>query len=112
MIIDIDSDNVVKLPINKKAAPNEEQGLQLVSPWLGKCKHLDVAVIVDESLSTVECGACHEKLNPIWVLAEFAKKETRWHRSWESMRAERERYEQRSRTKCTHCGKMTPISRN
>ena len=68
---------------------------------------------VDRKLGTVECGDCGALLNPIYVLEVLAAKETYWN----LRRRDLEKYlgeinaelEQRTRTKCTHCGNMTAI---
>ena len=41
--------------------------------FYARCSHQKV--IVDESLNTVECKGCGEKLNPVWVLAQYANRE-------------------------------------
>lgn len=75
----------------------------------GRCLHNHIEV--DEELGTVLCTDCGEKLNPVAVLARFAKEETRWEQRREAAKAEQAKLDLRSRTKCQHCGQMTRISR-
>lgn len=71
------------------------------------CQHQNV--IVDEDLGDVECAQCGAKLNPVMVLARFAREESRYLREGERLRDLHAELEKRCRCKCTHCGKMTPI---
>lgn len=73
----------------------------------GKYKHNNL--IVDEELNTIECKDCGEKLNPISVLARYAKQETRLQLEQERLRELHQKLDERSRCKCDHCGKMTRI---
>lgn len=76
------------------------------------CQHKG-PFIVDRKLATVECGDCGALLNPIYVLEILACHEAYWnmrqrdlHRYLEQINKE---IEGRTKTKCTHCGNMTPI---
>lgn len=74
-----------------------------------ECQH--GRYVVDEQMAEVECAICHAKLNPIWVLRQFAH----WERRMTDLHAryadEMARLGERSKTKCNHCGQMTRISR-
>ena len=105
-------DNITKLPVKFKNPLPEER--TVVGLWeVGKgasCSHTFTTYVVDDALAEVECGKCGAKLNPMWVLCRLAVDDRR-------MEASQKRYEEglrrlgsRSRTKCLHCGKMTPIS--
>ncbi len=69
--------------------------------------------IVDRKLGSVECGDCGALLNPIYVLEMLASKETYWNmrqRDLSKYLAEiNKEIEERTRTRCTHCGNMTAI---
>lgn len=67
--------------------------------------------IVDPKLDTVECGICGEKLNPIWVLEQFCHEESRVRRTIEHLEQEAKFIENRVRTRCDHCKKMTRIKK-
>jgi len=67
--------------------------------------------IVDSDNAEVTCAKCKEKLNPMLVLHRLAVKETQYHATAERYQEEMKRINERSRTKCQHCGKMTRISR-
>lgn len=66
---------------------------------------------INESGTEVICGTCKEKLNPIWVLRQLSITEGRWHQLHNRYQDEMKRLADRSKTKCRHCGEMTPISR-
>ncbi|WP_342049896.1 MULTISPECIES: hypothetical protein [unclassified Cupriavidus] len=99
------------LAFTGKKKPEVEDG-----PYLKRvlykpgCQH-DRGFEIDEKLGEVQCLACREKLNPMWVLSQLARIETRWHQQHAQHQQELARLAERSRTKCRHCGEMTPISR-
>jgi len=66
-------------------------------------------ILVDPSLQFVECGSCKEKLDPIYVLAHMARRESMWRMRLAKIREQTEDIENRNRCKCKHCGKMTDI---
>lgn len=74
---------------------------------LNKCRHTHMTV--DEDLAEVACDDCGEKLNPVAVLARFAREETRWQQECERLRDLRKELDARVRCKCQHCGQMTRI---
>lgn len=69
--------------------------------------------IINSKLATVECEDCGALLNPMYVLECLANRETYWN----MRRRDLSKYlkeidaeiQERSRTKCTHCGNMTAI---
>lgn len=67
------------------------------------------SVIVDEELAMVECGDCGAQLNPIWILARYAREESRLLQLQDSTRIQSEKLAQKQRCKCQHCGRMTPV---
>lgn len=106
-----DDDNVTKLPVKyKKAAPEDRT---LVRPWEvqrhGQCLH--GVYVVDQTKLEVECAKCGEKLNPMWVLVDLCNKDATMHEAQKRYAEEMKRLDERSKTKCHHCGKMTRISR-
>ena len=106
---DVD-DNITKLPVRFK--PRDEERT-LLRPWeVGKhggCLH--PRFVVDDKLLEVECGVCKEKLSPMWVLVHLATKDMQMKESRKRYVEEMKRLEERSKTKCEHCEKMTRISR-
>lgn len=106
-------DNITKLPVRfKSPLPNDRTLLQPFEvPKVGRCSHLFAQYIVDPSAAEVECGKCHEKLNPMWVLAQLANSDRRMAEHRERYAAESKRLSERTSTKCQHCKKMTRISR-
>ncbi|ABO60578.1 hypothetical protein LA345_38820 (plasmid) [Burkholderia vietnamiensis] len=105
--LDEEVDNVVKLRTPFKAPVPEER--YLVAP-VAECQHFNGPFLVDDTLAEVTCGRCKQKLNPMWVLKQLVQKENRWHAHFARYQEEMKRLAERSRTKCRHCGEMTPIS--
>jgi ribosomal protein S27E len=107
-----EGDNVEKLPVHFKK-PNPEERTLLFPHEGGKfhrtCLHDHF--IVDDAKAEVECNTCGEKLNPMWVLKHLCARDSRFHETHRRYHDEMKRFEERSRTKCDHCGKMTGISR-
>lgn len=108
-----ETSNVTQLPVRfKQPLPDDRV---VVRPWeVGKreeCRHLNCQYIISEELAEVECGRCGAKLNPMWVLGQLAHSDRRMHEAAERYRDEIKRLNERSRTKCQHCGQMTGISR-
>ncbi|WP_227461678.1 hypothetical protein [Cupriavidus pauculus] len=103
---------VLSFPGKKKAPAEQGSYLQIASEFTpGACRHR-AGFVFDEKLENVLCKGCGERVSPIWVLRQLAQEETRWHRARETYQEEMKRLAERSRTKCRHCGEMTPISRS
>lgn len=107
--VDGDADNVVQLQTPFKVPVPEGRYLAR-APRLDACLHFNGPFLVNETLAEVTCGKCNEKLNPMWVLGQLVNKENRWHEHFARYQDEMRRLAERSRTKCRHCGQMTPIS--
>jgi len=73
----------------------------------GACQHTQVEV--DEMLAEVKCKCCGERLNPIAVLARLAREESRFEWRRQELDVARKRFEQKTKTTCEHCGRMTRI---
>ena len=67
--------------------------------------------IVDESLDAVQCGICHQSLNPMWVLKQLCGNEHRAANHLSQLQGLIEETQSKLRCKCEHCGKMTKIHR-
>lgn len=72
------------------------------------CKHNKF--IVDGQLATVECGICGEKLNPIWVLEQYANEEHRLFKQFNRLKALIKIAKDKTKCKCEHCKQMTRIA--
>lgn len=72
------------------------------------CRHL--RLMIDPSLTYVECANCGEKLNPVWVLERMIKEASQWKNSLIEYRKIVEKLEKKRRTKCEHCGKFTSVN--
>lgn len=101
-------DKVVRLDVTFKGHSDGEKLLIHKNSYA--CKH--GPYVIDEALAEVTCEPCGAKMNPIHVLKILANHENRWHQNAENAKAEMERLEQRTRTKCQHCHQMTRISRS
>lgn len=117
-------DNVSRIPVRFKDPPEGEPPfLKVVDRWGDRdgCDHrsyyvegrgfVPVTYYLREGETEVECGRCHTRLDPMFVLRIMASEETQWSRSRANYIEEMQRLRERSRTKCWHCGKMTEISR-
>lgn len=97
--------DVHQLPV-KPPVVDTGKVLQLVAGM--RCWHR--RFIVDDTLDTVECRDCGEKLNPMYALKQLAQNENKYHEYHARYHDEQQRLAERSKTKCTHCGQMTRIS--
>lgn len=104
-------DNVTKIPVKFKDVGKSGQMLEIKHHT--DCSHFvrPQSFLVDRDRVEVECGKCGQLLNPMAVLSWMAVEETGWHRVGKQYQNEMRRLDERSRTKCEHCDKMTRISR-
>lgn len=65
------------------------------------------SILVDREKWLIECEDCQALIDPIWWISELAKKEGLAEYKLNKLN---EKLRSRSRTKCTHCGKMTKIT--
>lgn len=117
-------DNVEPIPVKFKTQEPDPPMLTVVSMWSspeGACDHRSyyvdgkmkpVTYMLREGETEIECGHCHLRLDPMFVLRLLAHEETQWKRHREIYIDEMKRLKERRRTKCFHCGKMTEISRS
>ena len=80
-----------------------------------QCRHRG-PYLVDTTLACVECRDCGAMLNPLYVLEVLSCHEAYWNARMRDLREfiaylDKE-IEGRVRTKCVHCGNMTPIRFN
>ena len=103
--IDMDGEaNVVALPVKAKRRTDAPI---TVAPKHGGCRHLHT--VVDERLAEVTCRDCGEKLSPLWVLARLANEDDRLRNAWADMRVQIASMKERTRVKCRHCERFTPV---
>lgn len=74
---------------------------------VGKCRHMRVEV--DELLAEVTCRDCGERLNPVAVMVRMAQEESRLSNRIDALKKLQADLEKKQRTKCKHCGQMTPV---
>lgn len=106
---DLTGENIVQFT-GKQREPVGERFLVEV-PY-SKCSHWQGPFEVDEKGGKCKCLRCGDEVTPIFVLTELMKQESRWMRTREAYLGEVKRLDERSRTKCQHCGEMTRISRS
>lgn len=106
--IDTNEADVLKLPV-KPVLPRDGT-LFLCPPPITKCQHWRGPFEVDKDAGKCKCLECGEEVSPIFVLMQLMHKESRWARTREAYLDEMKRLNERSSTKCQHCGKMTRIS--
>jgi len=77
-----------------------------------ECQHRG-PYLIDRRLATVECQDCGALLNPLFCLEMLACHEAYWNMRQRDLSQHlaylNKEIEGRTRTKCTHCGNMTPI---
>jgi len=74
-----------------------------------ECPHTRIQI--DQTLTTLLCLDCGKDINPVIWLAGLVEE---WHRlNWitDKYNEASKKLEEKSKAKCRHCGKMTPISR-
>ena len=71
------------------------------------CAHKNI--LVDERLSELECADCGSLLNPIKWLLNMTHEFRRMDESYAKLNTLREQIDERSRTKCQHCNRITII---
>lgn len=82
-----------------------------IASRLKRCKYFEHGPFeVDTSLQNVYCGSCGKELNPIWVLDLLAKREGRAWELWSRVEAIKKDAAMKSKTKCIHCERITPIT--
>lgn len=98
-------DNIVDFPA---LGDRPQKALVKAPRYPVKCKHGEF--IVDDQLDTVECGKCGEKLSPMWVLLQFAYKDSQVRQRFAINEALVEEISKKTKCKCEHCGKLTKIA--
>ncbi|MBW5416059.1 MULTISPECIES: hypothetical protein [unclassified Pseudomonas] len=103
--------NVIRLPLDlpiRYRGGRVEQVLNRVMPSHKSCKH--ERFVIDERLAYIRCADCSEKIDPMFALLQLCRKQGEFMRQHDRYQVEIERLNERTRTKCTHCGQMTRIS--
>jgi len=109
------SDKVFTLIKNDENGETVETAISIKSKKgsteYGACKHN--SILVDEDLWRIECAKCGKSLDPIQYLVNLAGRERMAEYRLSKLQ---ERYEKvlgiledKTRTKCEHCGKLTNI---
>jgi hypothetical protein len=121
-----DDDKIKEIGIKFKTPPGAEPPFLRVVDDYKECNHryyfanteglssrmVNITYLIREGETEVECGHCHKKLDPMWILKRLAHEETSWANTRLRYQEEMKRLNERSRTKCRKCGHMTDISRN
>jgi hypothetical protein len=77
---------------------------------LPPCDHKHTTYYFTEGEDQVECGKCGVRLDPMFVIVQIAQQDsihvrnTKEHRAWAAA------YEQKKKTKCQHCGRITRVN--
>lgn len=103
----MNDDNIHDLKIKPRLRSDDKPPLKVVRNF--KCLHDRIEV--DEELAEVMCLDCKEKLNPVAVLARFAKHDDRLFWQREQLRQEVESYKDKLRFKCGYCGQTNNIAK-
>lgn len=73
-----------------------------------KCPHYRIAVDVD--FAAIECRDCGKELNPIEWIAMMTEEWARVTSLYKKYTVAKELYDEKERSRCQHCGKMTRIN--
>jgi len=112
-------EKITPIGIGYKQPPSEDEGqLRIVRydgcnhryHWVGG-KMNDAHFFIREGETEVECGLCGTKLDPMFVLRHLASEESQWQTKRRAYQDEMKRLNERMRTKCQHCERMTRIKR-
>ena len=101
-----DKDNIEKIPIRFKHKEKGEKMLTLVPSYKGCLYH---SYVIDAEASQVTCKNCDKIFNPMAVLVELARKESRWMMNLEDYEDRMKRLSEKKRVKCKHCKQFTPV---
>ena len=106
--------NIIKLPVPFKSP--DKNIFSIVKEK--KCDHFLHGFAIDDEKKTVECRACGAEMSPMSVLLQYAKLEERLNekvkycnRRLDVIKKANKKLDERYRTKCNHCGKLTNIRR-
>lgn len=105
--IQVDQCDVVQLPVR----PKEPIGDLFLVPAPQPCCHFPPSFEVDVDAGKCKCRHCSGEVSPMFVLEQLMKQESRWNRTRAAYQDEMKRLDERSRTKCQHCGQLTKISK-
>lgn len=101
------TDKIKKLPVVHR---RRDQAIELVHyDPKQPCQHKLVTYRIREGETEVECGGCGTRLDPMFVLRQMAIQDSIWRQRQETSAKIAREVEQRRRTTCQHCGKMTKI---
>ena len=106
--IDNSSANIVELKV--KPRPSADEGAMLQPVPHSHCRHTYTSFEIDIDAGKCVCKKCGEEVTPIFVLRQLMHMESRWMQTRSAYQDEMKRLDERSRTKCRHCNKMTRIS--
>jgi radical SAM protein with 4Fe4S-binding SPASM domain len=100
------TDNVTPIPVKFKNSKETGKMLTVVKSY--GCVHH--AYVIDPDGNEVTCSICNRTFSPMSALVDLSHKESLWMQHHDRYEEEKKRLEERSRTKCDNCGKMTRIS--
>lgn len=106
---DDDDAQILRLPVKVKEPLGS--GFLVGVPY-SNCQHYRGPFEVDVNAGKCKCIQCGGEVTAMFVLERMMQLESQWMRTRTAYHAEMKRLDERSRTKCQHCGQMTRISRN
>ena len=98
--IDVTGADILKLPVTPRAPVSDERLLHSNGPFE-----------VDDKAGKCKCLRCGGEVSPMFVLEQLMRQESTWMRTRAAYQDKMKRLDERSSTKCQHCGQMTRISR-
>lgn len=100
-------DKIKRLPVRFRKEGHEGKMLTLVPRYRNKC--LEHQYIIDEEANKVTCTNCDKIFNPMFVLVQLARKESRWMMNRSDYQDRMKRLSEKQRVKCKHCKQFTPV---
>lgn len=101
-------EKVIEIDFSLARKNRDSSDKPVLEEKVGGCLHYG-SYLVDSKAEFVTCKQCGERLNPIWVLGQLARNESRYRNQVANHRKVSKELEGRNRTKCQHCGQMTRI---
>lgn len=99
------SDNIKDIGVKFKRPSEEDRMLKVVHNK--DCYNHQY--LIDAEADIISCSKCNKTFNPMAVLVDLARKESTWINNKKRSMELLKKVEERTSTKCSHCGKMTKI---
>jgi hypothetical protein len=100
------SDNVSQFPTKPRPKPEDDTRFLIVED--SGCAHTR-GFKINEKEECVTCRDCGVRLSPMYALKLMSTQETQWHKTRALYQEEMKRLDERRKTTCEHCNRITTI---